>query len=364
MWTDGMDLPPLVTTSPVGTPATNVDGVPQAGALTRTGTRVLFGGGDVLDDTFNGLRLRFGFWLDRCHTLGIGAEYMELDRETESFNASSTGTPILARPFFNTAFGFEDSQLIAFPDGPNASSGSISVNAYSELAGGSVYLRKLTCCDEGCREWLFCGCKGHFCSRSEFRFGYRYMELDEGVGIREEIIATDGTARFDISDNFTTKNQFNGVDFGWNHRITRGYWTWDGLVRVAVGNTRQTVTINGATTSVDTSDAANPVTENFDEGILALASNSGTHRNDEFSILPEINLTLGYQLTDHLKATVGYTGIYWSNVVRPGQHIPTMTNSDFFPPALATNTDARPLFAFDTTDYWAHGINYGLEYRW
>ncbi|MEM6472546.1 MAG: BBP7 family outer membrane beta-barrel protein, partial [Planctomycetota bacterium] len=170
--------------------------------------------------------------------------------------------------------------------------------------------------------------------------------------------------QFMISDNFETENQFNGIDLGWSNRIVRGYWSLEGLVRIAVGNTRQTVNINGSTTIVDQTDLNNPTSETFAGGLLAATTNGGSHQQDEFTVLPEFNINLGYQLTDHLRAMVGYTGIYWSNVVRPGQHIPTELNPDFLPPAVTSTGAARPLFAFDTTDYWAHGITYGLEYRW
>lgn len=363
MWTDAMDLPPLVTQSAAGTDQAD------AGVLTRSGTSTLFGGPgrDLFDDSRAGWRLQFGFWLDRCHTMGLGADYLELDRETESFSATSTGNPILARPFFNTTTGSEDSELVAFNNGSDIQlTGTVAVSAYSELAGGSFYIRRLTCCDEGCRAWLFCGCNDHYCSRSEFRLGYRYMQLDEGVLITEALQnnGTFNVGQFDIADRFDTENQFNGVDFAWNHRITRGYWTCESLVRLGVGNTRQTVRIAGQTVIVDRNDPANVTTETFDAGLLALASNSGVHQRDEFSVLPELNVTLGYQLTDHLKVTFGYTGIYWSNVVRPGQHIPTMIDTNQLPPPITGTTDPRPLFAFDTTDYWASGLSYGLEYRW
>jgi hypothetical protein len=360
-WTDGMQLPPLVTRSNAGTAQSD------AGVLTRPGTTVLFGGGDVLDDAFDGGRLRFGFWLDRCHTVGLGAEYFELNQEVETFSAASTGDPVLARPFFNTLTGREDAELVAFNNGNDVQlTGEVGVRAYSELVGGSFFVRWLRSCSEGCSDWLFCGCNGHYCTRSDFRIGYRYMELNEGVMITEALTSTvlPNRGRFNIMDNFGTENQFNGVDLAWSNRIVRGYWSLESMARIAVGNTRQTVNIAGQTTIVDQNDLNNPTTQTYDAGLLALSSNSGQHQQDEFTVLPEFNLILGYQLTDHLKATVGYTGIYWSNVVRPGQHIPTMINPDLLPPAIAGNGDPRPLFAFDTTDYWAHGITYGLEYRW
>ena len=47
-WTSGMDLPPLVTTSPQGTPQN------QAGVLGQSGTTILFGGQTVNGDGRSG----------------------------------------------------------------------------------------------------------------------------------------------------------------------------------------------------------------------------------------------------------------------------------------------------------------------
>jgi len=96
-----------------------------------------------------------------------------------------------------------------------------------------------------------------------------------------------------------------------------------------------------------------------------LDSNSGQYTQNEFTVVPEFAINLGYQVTDHLRFMIGYTGIYWSNVVRPGQHISRDINPNQLPPVatpiVGTN---RPGFAFDTTDYWIQGISLGGEYRW
>jgi hypothetical protein len=358
MWTDGMGVPSLVTTSPQGTSPTD------AGVLTRPGTQTLYGGENILKESRGAWRLNFGFWLDRCHTWGVGADYIEIDDANEVFSATSTGNPILARPFFNTLTGREDSDLVAFNNnGTIQLTGTVSVRSYSELYGGSFYVRKLQACDEGCSQGFFCGCNEHFCSRKEFRVGYRYMQLNEAVLISEDDVVNSGSinrGRFDIDDAFSTTNQFNGIDLAWSQRVTRNYFTFEAMVRLGIGNSRQSVRIAGQTTIVDPNGTSN----SFNEGILALSPNSGFFQQNQFSVLPELNLKMGYQLTDHLRATIGYTGLYWSNVVRPGTQIPTMANPDYFAPPIPSAGDPRPLFAFDTTDYWAHGLSYGIEYRW
>lgn len=358
-WQDGMRLPPLVTSNVVNT-------VPQAeaGVLTSPSVRTLYGGDEVLTDPFSGGRLRFGLWLDRCHTWGVGAEFFQLGGESETFSRTSTGDPILARPFFNTQTGLEDSELVAFP---GVVSGTVAVQVESQLQGAGVHFRHLRCCDEGCSKWLFCGCKDHFCSRTEALLGWRYLQLDESVAIREDLTGSpNNPGTFDIDDRFETRNQFNGIDLGWSYRQTRGYWTFDTMLRLGVGNTRQTVKING--TTVITSAQNNPPTQTFNQGILAGSSNSGTYTDNQFAVVPEFNANIGYQLTDHIRLMAGYTFLYWSNVVRPGDQIDLDLNPELFPPPVNPITGAqRPTFDpnnFDTTDYWAQGLNAGIEYRW
>ena len=357
----GMDLPPLVTTSV--NPAVDRD---DAGVLGQPSTQILFGGDEVLDDWRDGGRLRVGVWLDRRHHWGIGGEYFGFDTESERFSATSEGSlaagdPILARPFFNTVMNGEDSGLIAFGD---VVRGTVSVAVSSELEGGSVYLKRLRGSEAGCSTGLFCGHPDHFCDRTESTIGYRGLELNEHVRISENTTSLTDGSTLNLLDRFETRNQFNGFDIGWGYKRTRGYWSFDSQIRLAVGNTRQTVTIDGRTTINDQS-ASPATTETYEGGLLAQSSNIGTYRQDEFTVVPEFNANIGYQLTDHLRATVGYTFIYWSNLVRPGDHISRDLNPNLLPPAVTPMEGAlRPGFAFDTTDYWAQGISFGGEYRW
>lgn len=353
-----MDLPPLITTSTDPNVAQA-----DAGVLGVPSTQILFGGESVLDSGFNGGRLQFGVWLDRAHTWGVGGEYFQLDQETTSFSATNANLPIIARPFFNTLTGVEDSGLTAFPG--RITDGSISASAYSELKGGGFNLRYLNCCTEGCVTPLFCSCPEKFCSRTETLIGYRYLQLDEGVMIQESEVSglTAAPGSLALTDHFDTRNQFNGFDFGWKYRRNRGFWSFDAMFRMGVGVTRQRVTINGQTTINDPNN--NPVVQTLPGGFLAQTTNIGTYTQDEFAVVPEFRTNIGYQMTDHWRVNFGYTFIYWSNVVRPGHTISRDINPNLFPPPVQPFAGAqRPAFAWDTTDYWVQGLNVGAEYRW
>ncbi len=355
-WQDGMQLPPLVTT--------NLSSPAAPGVLGDPGTRILAGGEAYHDEALDGGRFRFGLWLDSCHTWGVGAEYFSLSSSNDLFSASSTGNPVLTRPFYDVVGGFENAQLIAFPD---VIDGSVTVHTDSDLVGGGFRFRKLRQAEEGCSNWFLCGCPEHFCSRTELTFGYRFLQLTEGVRISENLTVdsanvTDPAGTFDLYDSFKTKNQFNGFDIGYITRRTRGFWSLETGIRLAVGNTKQTVNIDGQSVINETGQPT--LTE--PGALLTQTSNIGSYTQNEFAVVPELDLKIGYQMTKQCKLTLGYTAIYWSNVVRPGDQIDLDVHPDLLPPSAPVPfvSNSHPTFAFDTTDYWVQGLSFGGEYRW
>src|SRR5262249_6596375 len=101
-------------------------------------------------------------------------------------------------------------------------------------------------------------------------------------------------------------------------------------------------------------------------GLLALPTNIGDHSHDEFSVVPEFRINLGYQVTEHLRAFVGYTFLYWTQVVRPGEQINLNVNSTQIATSLLFGPlagPAQPSFSFRHSDFWAQGLNLGVEFR-
>ncbi len=349
-----MRVPALVTTAENGTARA------AAGVLGEPTTGILYGGNqDVLDSDRSGFRIRFGTWLSAFPNTGIEGEYVTLGDQTDSFFSQSTGDPILARPFFNVLTGLNDAELVAFP---NVVTGSVSVDINSQFDGGAFRFRKQLCCSSGCC-FSNIACRNvPYSSRLDFTFGYRFWELDESLVVREQLqtLGTANQGSFDITDRFETRNQFNGFDLGFVWQGRRGCWSMDALMRMAIGNSHQTVTISGNSTIVD-----NGVPSEFDTGFLAQRTNIGTFDRDRFAIVPEIGLTLGYQLTKRLRLTGGYSLVYWGNVVRPGDQVDLDVNPNLLAPEVAPFVGAlRPQFAFAETDYWVQGLSFGADFRW
>jgi len=192
--------------------------------------------------------------------------------------------------------------------------------------------------------------------------GYRYLRLDDQLRIHEDLTSLDpitpGT--FDITDSFDTENQFHGGEMGLLFEVQRRRWSLELLTKVAIGTTQKVVTINGSTTSDENGDV---VTD--PGGLLAQRTNIGTHEHNEFSAVPELGITLGYQLTRHTRLSVGYSLIYWSSVARAGDQIDLDVNPNLIPPEVVPFTGPeRPEFNLVESDFWAHGLTAGVDVRW
>ncbi len=365
-WAKGMQIPPLVTTSPAGTAATDAGVLP--------GAEILYGNQEILEGGQSGYRLRFGGFFGPQRRWGYEVEYFGLDDNMDVFSASSEGdgTPILARPFFNLNPRINgdgdldpparnDAELVSYP---GILAGTVEVESYSEFQSAAAKFRWnlcCNCCNTGCGGCSRCGYPPS--SRLDFLLGYRYYGLDEGLRITEDLdsIVLNSPANFEIFDSFTTANDFNGAELGVAWEGVRNRWSLEMMMNVAIGGTRQQVTIDGETTI---SPRISP-SETYEGGLLAQRTNIGSYERTEFSMIPQINANLGFYMTPRLRALVGYNLIYWGNVVRPGDQIDLEINPDLLPPEMDPFVGPeRPQFAFDNSDYWIQGLNVGLDYRW
>jgi hypothetical protein len=341
-WLKGGQTPALITTSPASTP------LAQAGVLGQPTTSVLIGDQEMNDGLHAGGRITFGTWLGSCQESGVEFSYMIIGQNTENLTASGADTPVLARPFFDTTLGAESSQVISYP---NAWVGNGSVISTENLEGAEALWRQA----------LVHGSDG----RIDLLMGYRFARLNDGLLISDTATSSGSAAispgtQFEYADSFHTRNDFNGADLGFSTEWHRGRLSMVTLLKVGIGETHTEVDIDGST-AITTGAGRNV----YGGGILALASNSGAHLSDQFSMMPEIGCTLSYDLTPHLTASVGYTLLYWSDVARPGDQIDLNVDSSQFPsggnPTPAATV--KPAFVLHTSDFWAQGVNVGLGYR-
>ncbi len=321
-WMPGFHVPALVTTSPAGTP------MAQAGILGQPGTSILFGNAAIDGGASSGGRVVLGCWLTPCHQFGIEGSYLGIGSLASHYDADSSTVPILARPFYNIESGSQgqDAEIVSYPD---VLSGSIAVRGTSGLQAIEALSR--TRLLEACDLYV------------DFLLGYRYGQLQDTLEISElttslsrQSLIPVGTT-FQVFDGFDTQNQFNGGVAGVEFQERYCGWSVNILMKLALGSTHSQVAIDGSTTTAVPGTRA--VT--YAGGVLAQPTNIGVYEQDFFTAMPELGITVGYDITCRLRVTCGYTILYWSKVVRPGDQIDTELNPSQFPPGTLAGASIR-----------------------
>ncbi len=342
---DGPLSTPLVTTGPVVNNLTPVLGQP--------GTQVLIGGRDIKFGGQSGARFALGGWIDSGQTLGVEGTYFFLAKHGVSSSVSSSGasdSAFLALPFYDVTVPGESSTRIALPGG---FSGTAILTTSTRLQG-----------------WEVTGVASLACTprfRLEGLGGFRYWNLEEDLAFTTDSVTVIGPQDiFRTRDAFAAGNHFYGGQVG-----LRGEYAWgalfiEGAGKVALGNMHQTVNINGELVTNDFNNLG--PAQVFPGGYFTQRTNIGRTSHDRFAVIPEVNVKLGLRLGSQFRAWAGYSFQYVSDVVRPGDQIDRGINPVQAPaitgvPDAAFSGPARPAALFRTTDFWAHGLNVGLELR-
>ena len=338
-WGKGTQLPPLVTTSPQTTPQL------QAGVIGQPDTTILYGNLMSGDDLRGGARIGFGIWLDPEHNVTLGGKFYGLNSDRQAFFAASNGDPILARPFFNAVLNQSDALLIAYP---GLVEGNISVDHETDnLIGTEAYFQIMM--HRECRR------------RVDLIMGYHFLRMDDSLTINSFHTVTEiggvlpqGTT-FDLTDRFSTENEFHGGEIGFQGSMARGCWSFDGLIKTSLGNQRQQVAIDGTGVVNIPPGPDTPL----NGGFLALPSNIGVYERNRFILIPEAMLNLTYHHTPCLSFHMGYNIIWMTESVTSGDQIDTTLNLTQQAGPLVG--PARPAFPFRERDYWLQGINFGVN---
>lgn len=340
LWEKGRNLPPLATSN------SNLDTPREAAGVLGLGDTSVVYGNERIEQERNGGRITFGAWWDQCTNCGIGVSYVGTEEATSEFRGDSSSFPILGRPFFNVFDDREDALLMNYPD---EFEGDLNITTTSEMHSFEVFTRRLS--SRGCN------------FRVDWLLGYRYAQLDESLAIsdtleflRDTNLIQAGTV-ISNHDLFDVKNEYHSVMVGLWSQKRDGPWSLDVITKLALGNMNHKVTTNGSTvTNAPGQDPVQTV-----GGLLTQRSNIGSFDADNFAVMPELSLTVGYQVTAYLDVTFGYTIMYWSRIVQPGDlvdHVVDLTQQINSPTAID-----RPAMIIRDTDYWLQGLTVGVNFR-
>jgi hypothetical protein len=342
-WTRGTQLPLLVATGPdAATPVIPV----VSGSFGQT--------------LHSGARFGGGWWFSDSQCRGIDARFFFLGVNNTTMGADTSQIPVLVRPFVNV-----NPAVTALPvdvvSAPGIAVGGVAVNLQNSLWGAEVnYRRNLLACGD--------------CSRLDALVGYRFLNFKETLTITEAGILTNpmppapmmtGTAAAAF-DQFRADNSFHGAQVGLAGEIRRGRWSVDGRASIALGSVTQTADITGGQLQL-LPGAAVPTASAG--GLLALpGANIGHYSQNKFAVVPEVGVNFGYYITPGWRVFVGYNFLYLSSVLRPSGLINPNVDAaripNFTPGVAVLPGPGQPTPVFRTTDFFAQGISFGMQFRW
>ncbi len=327
--------PPLVSTGNIG----------------EAGTNVVLGGKQLDTGMHPGFRVTAGYW--EKEKWGLEASFFYLSSQSTGRSVSSSGqidSQLLLVPFYNVLRQEEDSSFLSFP---GAFSGQAHEEMSSrmfgaELMGGTNLVSN--------RRW-----------KVDLLGGFRYLNLREKFSLATSSPFIDiPNDIYQTIDQFNTTNHFYGPQAGLRASSGWGPLTVNGTFKLALGAMVQSVDIDGSLLTNEFNALSSAF--KYPGGYFAQSTNIGEHSQTDFAVIPEVGLNLGYRITDRINVFAGYTFLYTNNVVRPGDQIDRSIN----PSQGATYTGlpdtqligaARPAFSFKESDFWAQGVNMGIEYR-
>jgi hypothetical protein len=333
------------------------------------------GGNPAITDPFSGARLHIGTWFDPDGNWGVEGSGFLFARAQRTLTAVSdqNGNPELVRPII---------------DAVTAATILVPVSVPDQLVGSLSATATLNY--EGAEANVVAGLV-----RSGWRLdalaGYRFLDLRESLNILQQgqviagaglntgplgisgpaTAALGGGTAFLVSDRFHTSNEFNGCQVGLRAQCFYQAVDLQVVGKIGVGDNRQEVQAQGGTVvttplgTVVPSGGLAGFSSNS-SGLLVQPSNAGTFGRDRASLISEMALIAGAQVTPHVRLTIGYMALYWGGVVRPGDQIDTVINraqvplSSTFSPGPVPGP-ARPAVLFRTSELWAQGLVLGIE---
>jgi hypothetical protein len=170
-------------------------------------------------------------------------------------------------------------------------------------------------------DWEECGncAHGDGCE-FDLLVGWRGMRYHNQVTIDEAVTpltpANPSTNRIGVRDSFDVHNIFNGGQVGLTGRFRYRGFFFDGRGTLAVGQRLARVArvqILGVTDRVQ----ATGITT-VPGGLLASRTNIGFYNDEDVGFVTQMDLRVGYHITDNLIVSAGYTFLHMSSMVQAG----------------------------------------------
>ncbi len=360
---------------------------PLPGALGQPGTHVLLGRSEIGMGWMNGFQISAGS--DAWSKMDMQGSYFFLPSVSSSRSLSTSGqpgSPNFSVPIFDVTGvlglnGIPGETLFILPgplEGMPGFFGTFQLRLSSQFQGAEL-------------DGLY-----SFVKKETFRFeglfGFRWLQLKESLVFK----ANSGSVPnfpfeagfFNFSDRFRTYNNLFAAQLGISAHYLSLKWELEAILKGGLGSAMQQVKIDGTTQTsggnlfFTTHGTAN---ETLPGGIFAQPTNAGSHRQSPFAGSVEAQIRSGYRITSHVEIDFGYSFLWISKFLRPGDQIDRKINSTltaladasretvgtgpgpipFGTPSAAPSPRGpkRPAALFKTASFWAQGFDAGLQFN-
>lgn len=389
-WLDADYLAWFIKKNPVPVPlvtfASEADDLP--GAIGQPNTRILLGKESFGMGWMQGFEVHAGSWIS-CG-MGIEAGYLFLPTVTKKRSVTTSGepgSPNLAVPIFDVTgvFGLngipgETIYVLPGPlEGSPFFSGVFKLNLSSKFQGAELNgLCSFPIHPQFSLDWLW---------------GFRWFELKESLRMKSITITVPNTPfsqnASQFSDRFHTTNDYLAGQLGLKGEFYCGWWRLKGVIKGSVGTSLEKLKIQGSSSTItgtvwfNTSGTAG---ETIPGGIFAQPSNIGSHRKPFFAYSVETRVNSIFEITKNWSIDLGYSFLWISKVLRPGNQIDRKINSTrtaladvsrattgtgpgpipFGTPgsAPAAVGITAPKVFFRESSFWAQGLNAGISFNY
>jgi hypothetical protein len=330
-----------------------VSGTPPNGANPFTpGSVSLLGGKELNWEAQNGARFVVGAFLPGSNRVGFEATaaILEVKPLLRSLASGPQGLPILGTPFINELTGQVDSVLASSPGNP----GSISASATNQM----YYIDINMVGNVLRRQYMTVNLIG----------GFRNFNLAEGLVVQHS--GTVNTLGFTfqgapiavgtqtaLEDRFDTTNHFYGAQIGFQFQYRWRNWSFDMGNQFAMGVMRRSEELSGFS-------QADGI--RVPGGVLVSTTNIGRRTDNEFGVVPQFDLKIGWQANPNIRFFMGFDFLYASSVIRPGNQVDPVVNPTLVPfrPEFGTAAGtARPGQLFINNDWWVTGLSWGMNLK-
>ncbi len=298
----------------------------------------------------SGAKFAVGYWFDNCRRIGAEVNYLFLSKESKKYTVSSdaNGSPSRFVPYFDVQTGLEALNPISTP---GLYRGFASLKIDNWIQGTEVNI---------VGSFPSNGCNMKF----GWLAGFRWWNFNEHLKFFVDSPLVSPPSIYNYNDTFKVKNNFYGGQIGGSFDYCYCNFFINLRGKVALGSMYQENTIDGSFTT----NQFTGVPETFVGGFFALPTNIGHHKKTRFSVLPELNANLGYQITNYCSIKLGYSVMYVSNVLWAGKQIdrnlnPSQSANIVYTPNPVLVGESSPKVRNKSECFWAQGLNVGLEFQ-